>query len=137
MRDIEFRGKKTDNGKWVYGYYNWCSLGEEHIIAINNDYDEDRVYDSFGKEAWFEEVIPETVGQYTGIKDIYGKKIYEGDIVEKRFMDLINDAKFIGKIEFHDGQYNIDNEEESYPLFNKVDEIEILGNIYDNPKSLK
>lgn len=74
--------------------------------------------------------------QYTGLKDINGKEIYEGDIVERRFMNLIDGAEFVGVVKYYDGAFNVDNNREAYPLFHEIDEIEILGNIYENSELL-
>lgn len=76
--------------------------------------------------------------QYTGLKDSNGNEIYEGDIVEKEFVDFSNRDKFIGIIKFIDGCWCVENENKkrAYFLFNETNINFVIGNIYENPELL-
>ena len=102
IREVIFRGKRTDNGKWECG--DLLSPNEfnaiPHIvyIAYLNEYGD------IGEIST--PVIPETVGQYTGLTDKNGKKIFEGDIV--RLTDEHNEIEWTAVVVFGNpnGEYN-------------------------------
>jgi hypothetical protein len=136
MREILFRGKDVDTGIWVYGYYSGpVGACECHEICDINDVIGSMV-----------DVDPDTVGQYTGLTDKNGTKIFEGDIIgykDGRFVancivnfGLYAAAGRIGKS--HMGFY-LDWAENDL-LRNDIGFwaserlIEVIGNIYDNPE---
>lgn len=123
MRDIKFRGKRTDNGEWVYGYvYRYGWTGEEETCIIVPYY---------GGALYSIEVDPETVGQYTNLKDKNGTKIFEGDIV------LLKGYDEPYQVVFDESCFQVYSDSVRYAMDNFYDyEIEVIGNIYDNPELL-
>jgi len=146
MREIEFRGK-TDKNIWVFG--NFVKTKEEYTKEISNaiiNLDaEHRCCGEYLDNGW-NEIDINTLGQYTGLKDKNGTKIFEGDIVKAcskstnrsdRYCLVFDETRlhFGFRVARHGYFYNIDellNEE----LGDEID-FEVIGNIYDNPDLLE
>ena len=135
-REIKFRGKRLDNGEWVYGDLCHNTLGMAKWIM------------PWGVgEPRFTNIDPATVGQYTGLKDSKrteeypeGQKIYEGDIVKA--VALANDHNQRGAITISAVEYWMGNAclKITYiPLYPFIVDhsFEVIGNIHDNPDLLK
>ena len=136
MREIRFRGKRVDNGEWVFG---WVSFQHNRAFIHSDDMPYDNAV----------EVDPATVGQFTGLKDKSGREIYEGDIVEVnytvKYIDpdkqdeehtaitrvYWNDFRASFALEFHkfanDDLYR----------FVRDKYAEVVGNAHDNPELLE
>lgn len=125
MREILFRGKRVDNGKWIIGSF-----------VSYSDYNGDKVYLIYTNNGNPNSVIPETIGQYTGLTDKNGTKIFEGDIVNfKTTAYHFKNCRI--KYQSCYGRYcAIDNKGYEYPM-DKTFEYEVIGNIHDNPELLK
>lgn len=133
MREILFRGKRVDNGEWVYGMP--CATERSGIYAIQ----------TLGGgifEGGIFNIIPETVGQYTGLTDKNGKRIFEGDIVKIdgkyiRYIEYSGECSSFVKFRYID---RLTSEFSGYlgkGYDNYKQTIEIIGNIHDNPELLK
>lgn len=125
MREILFRGK-TEKGEWVQGVpffeEDRCYIIEELFIC--DEYPCTGAVNSF--------VIPETVGQYTGLTDRKGDRIFEGDVVKY-------DGAGIYRIGYVDGVYRLFNAKGYYSVsvHNNYSYLEVIGNIHDNPELLE
>lgn len=85
MREILFRGKRTDNGEWAEGYIT-CKPSAVHYEGYSPWFIEKPPRDP-DDQGTLSRVIPETIGEYTGLKDKNGKRIFEGDILADRYGD--------------------------------------------------
>lgn len=127
-REIKFRGKDF-LGRWHYGYLHLATGSSSLMIQVDS-------FDSFG-------ILPETVGQFTGLLDKNGKEIYEGDIIFSQKCDC--------RAILHKVEYNADNAmfvakpiqgwDFDFCQIRKdwIDKYgkEIIGNVFDNPELLK
>lgn len=140
MREILFRGKRIDNGEWVEG--GICDYGGGVSIFVVNHY-EGSFYEPPYTDLDEVDVDPSTVGQYTGLKDRHGIKIFEGDVC------LIEIPRIDGKInrhenckcEYEDGCFWFGSDDDywfrgnEYGYYNTAQKnIEVIGNIYDEEK---
>lgn len=127
MRTIKFRGKRLDNGEWVYGDLIHENNGN---VAIKTNLDtwgeNDDTIEPFGEYVL---VKPYTVGQYIWINDINGKSIYEGDIVRETYKHTILVVEW-------DEQYSefMMVDKTDYQQYSIYMECEVIGNIHDNPE---
>ena len=117
MREILFRGKHTVNGEWIFGY----------LVSENN----------IGNLVECDPVIPTTVGQFTGLTDKNGKKIFEGDIVKNeyesgkyKYFKIVYGEQTLGwKIRNKYGMFG--------RLCDVIGNMEVIDNIHDNPELLE
>ena len=132
MREILFRGK-TDDGEWVYG--SFCMDAREQFNGLCGVDGFIRLYDKAKGKMQTYEVDRETVGQYTGLNDKNGKKVFEGDIIRKT-----NEGRhpqiFTANIRTN---FRVNEEVYYSPCdhFTESCEYEIIGNIHDNPELLE
>lgn len=120
MREILFRGKEKYTGKWHYG--NIINIWS-YPRHVGNIY----------------EIDQHTVGQYTGLKDKNGERVFDGDILK---FDWINEEHYLGKVVWNsecacfDIEPRIENID-AFFRFVACNELEVIGNIHDNPELLK
>lgn len=121
QREILFRGKRIDNGEWVKGGYRKWNENEVYIIAPSPTGNiRDMNY----------EVIPETVGQFTGLTDKNGKEIFEGD-------KFGNENMPVRHVVFEDGKFcfnRVHSQGADALSQDRVGRLEIIGNIHDKQK---
>ena len=130
-REIKFKAKRKDNNEWTYGYLEKQAVkGEEYYITspcnewINNCHI----------------VIPETICQYTGLKDKNGVEIYENDILQ--LFDTINEPREKVTIKWNNESacyevLQLNGNHYSFDVRAAINPCEVLGNIFDNSELLE
>lgn len=143
-REIKFRGKRTDNGEWVYGdFLHGVGMHYGYSYILPNQQWLPRDCDPLDGYR----VDPDSMGQYTGLKDKDGKGIYEGDIVN--WLSIKNGG--IGFVEEGIVEFRVN--EQAYVVINRIStkdnresvcnilrcrrDLKVVGNIYDNPELMK
>ena len=126
MREILYRGKRRDNGEWMEGFpirlYDYGGDSWE-MVPFNTNLDTNHF------------VIPETIGQYTGMNDIVGKRIFEGDIMETAISGITYHR---GVVEFVDGAFGLRcTDGSAYFLCFVAENYAIIGNVYENADLLE
>lgn len=174
LNKYDFRGKRRSDGRWIGGGYCCCSdtcyivTGARYLPHSYENYERFEYYAEHPVyEPIFDEVYPITIGQYTGVHDKHGIKIYEGDIVQYSTYDDFDCQSVVkfGEYKQDDsaGEYGTrkclgfyvevnnftcpdwcENEPECFDDWKKqqnilevANECEVIGNIYDNPELLK
>lgn len=158
MREILFRGKSVNDGEWVFGSLVITTLEPVDDAPIKHYHIEDMTIGCFPNEfqsGLSETIDPNTVGQFTGLTDKNGKKIFEADIIRtsngrisavsvvkygnfrpKMIYDMF--GRYIGHFPKQDlhGVY-CESSKEQMMLFDSPTCIEVIGNIHDNPELLE
>ena len=120
-REILFRAKSIENGAWIYGSLFKCPCCDDVEISDHNTVDFHR-----------KDVDPDTIGQYIGLCDMYGNKIFEGDIV--RCGEFVYEVTY----SFKYASFGLFRKQDMFMHYfgeaMNADECEVIGNIYDTKK---
>ena len=141
-REILFRGKRCSDGKWVYGFYveskqSWKGHKPHKSWIVPNAISNGGFFNVLGRYA----VKDDTVGQFTGLLDKNGNKVFEGDIVEVYDFTSAYASKHRGAVKMYRGSWCVEYEDSIFDMvahprlfFDDFADrkTEVIGNIYDN-----
>lgn len=138
MRELLFRGKRVDNDEWVEGYY--VRLYGSNGRVSRRIYTSCAEVDCGDYYPDYFEIQPSTVGQYTGLQDKNGRRIFEGDIVMAQDNLVFSPFCYgiVGRVVYAETGFFLEPLEpiESQYLFNECAVYEVIGSTYDNPELL-
>lgn len=136
MRDLWFRGKDANTGEWRFGYLTLVDYDHDHdspaIFAV--------IYTPEGNNLVGSQVEQKTIGQYTGLRDKNGTRIFEGDVVYTDSFFGISEKAWVS---FQNGAFGVEwphgdgTSFQAFTSFVSSTEWEVVGNIYDNPERLE
>lgn len=144
-REIEFRGQRIDNGEWLYGFLYQLPMPTGvgcMILTTDNTHEDNSIETEYhlAFTLWVDlfPVKPDTVGQFTGLRDKNGKKIYEGDVVDMRprYSQPHRIEYICGQWICVDGCGGWVTLTEDEQLGDETNGVGVIGNIYDNPELL-
>ena len=140
MREILYRGKSKRGGEWKNGYF--VELGKESFSDPDRYGIAEKAVPLGSTDVYYnlkiDEVIPETVGQYIGLLDKNGTKIFEGDIVKDDY--LFGEVVFATAADDYDGMagFMVDDIDDGYQNYNGLWHlVEVVGNIHDTHELLR
>jgi len=141
MRENLFRGINVKNNRWVHGGYHHHEKKTSCVIEFNDEVEYSDIIMCSGFSDWnmakpidLYEVFPHSVGQYIGIRDINGVKIYEGDILLAESRD--SSIRFRGVVVFSEASFVINQSNGMVHYRWRDYECEVIGNVIDNHDSL-
>jgi uncharacterized phage protein (TIGR01671 family) len=141
-RKIEFRGKLSHSGEWVFG--SLLKIDSKYHIVTESDMYEDghHICQKSDTPTW---VDPYTVGEFTGMRDRHGNKVFEGDVVDVYDFTSAYASKYRGVVKMYRGSWCVEYEDSIFdtvfhPMLFFDDfadrKTEVVGNIHNNPELL-
>jgi uncharacterized phage protein (TIGR01671 family) len=126
-RQIKFRGKRVDNGEWVFG--SLIVLPDKTLMATESG--NNNVLGAFTYLSYL--VLPETIGRFTGLYDKNGREIYEGDIIQGKYDLILIKWARTGFLPYR----NQNGSFSKVTNWSSVEKGEVIGSVWDNPELLE